>query len=117
MIARDRILSNTIMDVSVRCICSILEDCYALDTFVTAFGCLKPPRTQISSTHYVVLLVHLGSIHLGVIIVAIAYKTEVPSFTSYYNEPFCKTAYRVTMGSTYEEMVAPFLRNWHYKTM
>ncbi|EEY69827.1 uncharacterized protein PITG_06335 [Phytophthora infestans T30-4] len=86
MLARDRMLSDVIINFSVRCICDALGDCYALDSFSPTMGCPKPPPSRISSFHYLVLPLHLSNIRWGVVIVAIAYKREDPCFTPYYYE-------------------------------
>ncbi|KAJ8506917.1 hypothetical protein ON010_g19047 [Phytophthora cinnamomi] len=45
MIARDRMLSDTIVNFSITCICDALEDCYALDSFAVTLCCPDPPMT------------------------------------------------------------------------
>ncbi|KAE9345624.1 hypothetical protein PF008_g8655 [Phytophthora fragariae] len=117
MLARKEMLSDTIIDFAIRCICDALGDCYALDTYAATFRCPDPPQTRISSMHYVVSPVHLSNIRWGVIIVSITYQTEPPAITPYFYEPLCDSRYRATMEDTYEETVAPFLLCWHEKTM
>lgn len=117
MLARDRMLSDVIINFSVRCICDALGDCYALDSFSPTMGCPKPPPSRISSFHYLVLPLHLSNIHWGVVIVAIAYKREDPCFTPYYYESMCGSSYSDTMEATYTSTVVPFLKEWHDKTM
>ncbi|GMF21765.1 unnamed protein product [Phytophthora fragariaefolia] len=117
MLARDSMLSDTLIDFSIRCICNTLKDCFALDSFAVTLRCPDPPATRISSIHYVVLPVHLSNIHWGVIIVGIAYKRETPTFTPYYYEPLCISSYSATLEATFEKTVIPFLRDWHNKTM
>ncbi|GMF48269.1 unnamed protein product [Phytophthora fragariaefolia] len=88
MLTRDAMLSDTIIDFSIR-------------------------STSIYSIHYVVLPVHMSNIHSGVIIVGIASKREIPTFTPNYYEPLCISA---TLEATFEKTVRPFLRDWHNKT-
>ncbi|EGZ25657.1 hypothetical protein PHYSODRAFT_484016 [Phytophthora sojae] len=115
MLARKEMLSDTIIDFAVRCICDALGDCYALDTYAATFCCPDPPQTRISNMHYVVLPVYLSNIHWGVIIYQ--YQAEPPSITPYFYEPLCDPQYRATIEDTYEETVAPFLLGWHEKTL
>ncbi|KAE9100257.1 hypothetical protein PF010_g14877 [Phytophthora fragariae] len=118
MLARKEMLSDTIIDFAVSCICDALEGCYALDTYLTTFSCPDPPQKRIPSTHYVVLPVHLSNIHWGVIIVSIPYQTEPPAITPYFYESLWDPRfYRATIEDTYEGTVAPFLLCWHEKTM
>ncbi|ETO69745.1 hypothetical protein F444_13727 [Phytophthora nicotianae P1976] len=117
MLARDRMLSDVIINFSVRCICEALGDCYALDSFSPTMGCPKPPQTRISTFHYLVLPLHLSNIHWGVVVVAIAYKRDVPCFTPYYYEPMCGSSYSDAMELAYTSTVLPFLKMWHDQTM
>ncbi|GMF23937.1 unnamed protein product [Phytophthora fragariaefolia] len=117
MLAIKEILSDTIIDFAVRCICDALEDYYALDTYAATFCCPDLPQTRISSMHYAVSPVHLSNIHWGVIIASITYQAEPPAITPYFYEPVCDSRYRATIEAIYEETVAPFLLCWHEKTM
>ncbi|KAG1693451.1 hypothetical protein DVH05_023534 [Phytophthora capsici] len=117
MLARDRMLSDTIIDFGIRCICESIGNCYALDSFAPSLGCPRPPETSIESCKYVVLPVHLSDIHWGVIIVNISYRTEMATVTPYYYEPLCSAAYNDTLQHTYETVVADFLKVWHDSSM
>ncbi|GMF51818.1 unnamed protein product [Phytophthora fragariaefolia] len=117
MLARDQMLSDLMIDFSIRCICSTLGDCYALDSFAPDLGSPPPPTTPISSFHYVVMPVHLNGIHWGIIIVRIAYMLQNPSITPYYYEPLCGSSYRATMEDIYNKTVVTFLRDWHRSTL
>ncbi|POM71283.1 Hypothetical protein PHPALM_12168 [Phytophthora palmivora] len=92
MLVRDRMLSDIIMDFSLRCICNTLGDCYALDSFAPTMGYALPPKERISRFNYIVLPVHLNGIHWGIIIVSLSYHGN-PIITPYYYEPLCSKAY------------------------
>ncbi|KAL3667371.1 hypothetical protein V7S43_007597 [Phytophthora oleae] len=47
MVPRDRMLSDTIMDFCIRCICQSIGNCYALDLVSVMMGCPPPPDAQI----------------------------------------------------------------------
>ncbi|OWZ19601.1 Ubiquitin carboxyl-terminal hydrolase [Phytophthora megakarya] len=117
MLARDRMLSDAIIDFAFRCICNWVGDSYAMDSFAPTFGSPRPPATRISRFHFVVLPVHLNGIHWGVIMVRMAYHLEQPRLTPYYYAPLCSNAYRSTMEDVYEKTVATFLRSWHRESI
>ncbi|ETM45195.1 hypothetical protein L914_09674 [Phytophthora nicotianae] len=117
MVARDRMLSDTIIDFGIRCICESIGNGYALDSFAPSLGCPRPPEIPIESCKYVVLPVHLSDIHWGVIIADISYRTVMATVTPYFYEPLCSTAYNDTLQHTYETVVAEFLKVWHDSTM
>ncbi|POM76237.1 Hypothetical protein PHPALM_6551 [Phytophthora palmivora] len=116
MLARDRMLSDIIMDFSLRCIYNTLADCYALVSFAPTMGYALPPKERISRFNYIVLSVHLNGIHWGIIIVSLTYHGN-PIITPYYYEPLCSQAYRATMENVYEETMVNFIRGWHNRTM
>ncbi|POM81195.1 LOW QUALITY PROTEIN: Ubiquitin carboxyl-terminal hydrolase [Phytophthora palmivora] len=100
MLARDRMLSDIIMDFSLSCICNTLKDCYALDSFAPTMGYALPPKERISRFNYIVLPVHLNVIHWESSF--LSYHGN-PIITPYYYEPLCSKAYRATMEIVYEE--------------
>ncbi|ETN09164.1 hypothetical protein PPTG_11189 [Phytophthora nicotianae INRA-310] len=59
-LARDRMLNDLIINFCIRYICSTLGDCYAMSSFAPTMGWPNPPKTRISTFHYVVLPVHLS---------------------------------------------------------
>ncbi|ETI52415.1 hypothetical protein F443_04424 [Phytophthora nicotianae P1569] len=117
MVAQDRMLSDTIIDFGIRCICESIGNCYALDSFAPSLRCPRPPEIPIESCKYVGLPVHLSDIHWGVIIVDISYRTVMATVTPYFYEPLCSTAYNDTLQHTYETVVAEFLKVWHDSAM
>ncbi|EEY57712.1 ubiquitin carboxyl-terminal hydrolase, putative [Phytophthora infestans T30-4] len=116
-LARTRMLNDLVIDCTIRCICGVLGDCYALSSFAPTMGCPSPPKTRISSFHYVVLPAHLNGNHWGVIIVRLVYQLETPSITPYYYEPLRGTEFLATMEVIFQDTMAKFLRNWHHETM
>ncbi|OWZ14875.1 hypothetical protein PHMEG_00011575 [Phytophthora megakarya] len=117
MVARDRMLSDTIIDLCVRCICQSVGNSYALDSYSVMMGCPSHPDTEIKYYNYVVLPVHLSNIHWGVIIVDISYRMDPPTITPYFYEPLCSANYTETMEYAYDTAVAEFLKNWHNASM
>ncbi|ETI47091.1 hypothetical protein F441_06298 [Phytophthora nicotianae CJ01A1] len=62
-LVRDRMLNDLIIDFCIRDISSTLDGCYAMSSFAPPMGCPKPPKTRISTFHYVVLPVHLSGFY------------------------------------------------------
>ncbi|POM71953.1 Hypothetical protein PHPALM_11415 [Phytophthora palmivora] len=112
MVARDRMLSDVILNFGIRCICDSIGSCYALDTFAPIIGC-PTPQTPVSTYNYLVLSVHLRNIHWGLTIVDFANQTGAPTVTPYFYEPMCSTAYNSTMESIYKSTGTGFLKSWH----
>ncbi|OWZ00940.1 hypothetical protein PHMEG_00027769 [Phytophthora megakarya] len=96
-VARDRMFSDTIIDFYIRCICSELGYCYALDSYAPVTGCPLPHDTRLSRTHYLVL--------------------PTPAITQYFYEPLCNQSYRGILESTFEDIVVRSLTDWHDATM
>ncbi|KAG3184449.1 hypothetical protein PC128_g13747 [Phytophthora cactorum] len=117
MLARERILSDIIIDFCIRCICNSVGEYFAIDSYAPKFGCPTPPVTSISMFQYAVLLVHLSNMHWGIIMVRMNYHQDPPTFTPYFYEPLCSGSYRASMEDTYEETVSTFLRDWHNSSM
>ncbi|OWZ20411.1 hypothetical protein PHMEG_0005167 [Phytophthora megakarya] len=63
MVARDRMLSDTIIDVCARCIYQSVVNSYGSDSYSVVMGCPPPHDTGIKCCNYVVLPVHLSNIH------------------------------------------------------
>jgi hypothetical protein len=117
MVARDRMLSDAIIDFSIRCICDWFGNSYAMDSFASTVGCPNPPKSKIATFQFVVLPVLLNQNHWGVTIVHLSYLQDHPCMTPYYYESLCSDAYRDTMEDTYNETEGPFLRDWHSASM
>ncbi|OWZ16467.1 hypothetical protein PHMEG_0009737 [Phytophthora megakarya] len=94
MLSRNRMLSDTIIDFRVRCICNWVEDSYAMGLFAPTFGSPRSPTTRISRCHFVALPLHPNAINWGVVMVRIAYHLEQPRLTPYFYEPLWSNAYR-----------------------
>ncbi|POM71927.1 Hypothetical protein PHPALM_11447 [Phytophthora palmivora] len=109
MVARDRMLSDVILNFGIRCICDSIGSCYALDTVAPKIGCPTLPQTPVSTYNYLVLP--------GVIIVDLAYQTGAPTVTPYYYEHMCSTACNSSMESIYKSTVTGFLKSWHDVSM
>ncbi|POM74457.1 Hypothetical protein PHPALM_8593 [Phytophthora palmivora] len=108
MVARDRMLSDVILNFGIRCICDSIGSCYALDTFSPIIGCPTPP-----SDSSLALQLHCVACSLGVNTVDLGYQTGAPTVTPYFYEPMCSTAYNSTMESIYKSTVTGFLKSWH----
>ncbi|POM80561.1 Hypothetical protein PHPALM_1582 [Phytophthora palmivora] len=113
MVARDRMLSDVILNFGIRCICDSIGSCYALDTFAPIIVLLSSGPTGITTYNDMVTPAQLNNIHWVVIIVDLAYQTGAPTVTPYFYEPMCSTAYNSTMESVYKCTVTGFLKSWH----
>lgn len=64
-LARDRMLSDSVMDFSIQSTCGTMGGCVALSSLSPGWGCPMLPSFKIAGSKHVVMPVHLRGIHWG----------------------------------------------------
>jgi hypothetical protein len=111
-LARNHMLTDAVIDYSVRYICRERKDCFLVSSLAVSGSSWPKPTESIAAFRFIIMPAHIGG-HWGVIIAEMEFSVDGSRVTVHQYESLIQAHYGRRLEAMWTDGLLPFMRRWY----